>query len=331
MRLQLLGRHGIKCWGRAQSDRETGVSVRKILLEGIDAYCSVGVVLMLERVERTEGNIGLATPLPASPIRIYVINLDRCLERWARMSSQAVQFGLDVVRVAAIDGNGVEEEQRVGFHPRSFYFHNGRKILAGEYGCYRSHLLALECFIASGEAMAIVMEDDVDLNEGLIPRAVAAVDAVSGSGSAGSVIKLANHRKVGFRALASTVNGDVIGRCLHGPQGSAACYIVTRQAALTLLQTMSTVLLPYDVALERGWSTGVATYSMKDNLVDFSPHRRDTTIGKRAHYRAVKRHFLLRMTTHWFRTHDQVRRWIYATWARHPIDRLPETAKGLPR
>jgi glycosyl transferase, family 25 len=74
--------------------------------------------------------------------------------------------------------------------------------------------------------------------------------------------------------------------------------------------------LPYDVALERGWSTGVATFSIEDNLVEFSPHRRDTTIGKRMHYRAVKKHFMLRMTAHWFRTHDQLRRWLYATWAR---------------
>jgi len=280
---------------------------------------------MLERVETTK--VGVEMAMPASPLRIYVINLDRCTERWARMRSQAIQFGLNIVRVAAIDGHSVDDEQRVGFHPRSFYFHNGRTILAGEYGCYRSHLLALETFVLSGESMAIVVEDDVDLNPGLIPRAVEAVGAVSSARSGGRVIKLANHRKVGFRALASTVHGDVVGRCRHGPQGSAACYIVTRQAALNLLQTMDTMLLPYDVALERGWSTGVETFSTEDNLVEFSPHRRDTTIGKRAHYRAVKPHFMLRITTHWFRVHDQVRRWFYATWACHKTEHLPSSAR----
>jgi len=272
---------------------------------------------MLERIDRTNAYVGIGGPVPAAPILIYVINLDRCIDRWERMRNQAVHHGLNLVRIAAIDGQTVADHERIGFHPRSFYYHNGRKILAGEYGCYRSHLMALEAFVASGDAMAIIMEDDVDLNDTLIPRAMAAVDAVSGT--EGSVVKLANHRKVGFRPVATTAHGDVVGRCLHGPQGSAACYIVTRPAALTLLKTLNAILLPYDVALERGWSTGVETFSIEDNLVEFSPHRRDTTIGKRSHYRAAKRHFMLRMTTHWFRTHDQLRRWLYATWARHRI------------
>ncbi|QYA04704.1 glycosyltransferase family 25 protein [Rhizobium sp. B21/90] len=274
---------------------------------------------MLERVERKDACHGIDRAVPASPLLIYVINLDRCIERWDRLRTQAVQHGLNLVRVAAVDGQSVLAEERVGFHPRSFSYHNGRTILAGEYGCYRSHLLALETFVASGDAMAIIIEDDVDLNAALIPRAMAAVAAVPGT--EGSVIKLANHRKVGFRPVAMTTLGDVVGRCLHGPQGSAACYIVTREAALKLVKRLNTVLLPYDVALERGWSTGVQTFSTEDNLVTFSPHRRDTTIGKRSHYRAAKRHFMLRMTTHWFRAHDQLRRWFYATWGCQRISR----------
>ena len=274
---------------------------------------------MLERIDRVNGYVAMSAPVPAAPILIYVINLDRCVERWERMRGQAVQYGLNIVRVAAVDGESVADHERVGFHARSFYYHNGRKILAGEYGCYRSHLLALEAFAASGDAMAIIVEDDVDLNNGLIPRAMAAVDAVAGAGAGGSIIKLANHRKVGFRPVATTTHGDSIGRCQHGPQGSAACYIVTRKAALTLLKTLHSVLLPYDVALERGWATGVETFSIEDNLVEFSPHRRDSAIGKRKHYRAAKRHFLLRATTHWFRTHDQLRRWLYAIWPRPRI------------
>jgi glycosyl transferase family 25 len=272
---------------------------------------------MLERVSWMKGGVEDGTLSLASPILIYVINLDRCVERWDRMRAQAVSYGLNLVRVSAVDGHIVGTHERIGFDPRSFYYHNGRSILAGEYGCYRSHLLALETFVASGDAMAIIMEDDVDLNPTLIPRAMAAVEAVAAP--EGCVIKLANHRNVGFRALTTTAHADVVGRCLHGPQGSAACYIVTRQAAQKLLKTLHAVLLPYDVALERGWSTGVQTFSVENNLVEFSPHRRETTIGKRSHYRAVKRHFLLRLTTHWFRSHDQVRRWFYATWARYQV------------
>lgn len=255
--------------------------------------------------------------MPAAPLIIYAINLDRSPERWERLRGHAVQFGLNVVRIAALDGSTVAEGERLDFHPRQFVYHNGRKLLAGEYGCYRSHLMALEQFVASGDAMAIIAEDDIDLNPKLISRAIAAIEAIPGAG----LVKLVNHRAVGFRPVSATSEKDIVGRCQHGPQGSAACYIVTREAAEKLLVTLKPMLLPYDVALERGWSTGVETFSTEENLAEFSPFRKDTTIGKRVNYRAVKKHFLLRISAHWFRTHDQLRRWFYALMARSSIGR----------
>ncbi|TIX92352.1 glycosyltransferase family 25 protein [Rhizobium sp. P44RR-XXIV] len=264
---------------------------------------------MLEQIDRTAP---ITDPLTvadaAQQLRIYVINLDQSRDRWERLCGQAVEYDLDITRIPAVDGRAIAEEDRLDFHPKSFIYHNGRKLLAGEYGCYRSHLLALEQFVASGDKMAIIMEDDIELNEKLIPRAIATMDSVDGA----RLVKLVNHRLVGFKQICETAENDVIGRCLHGPQGSAACYIVNRKAAKKLLVTLKPMLLPYDVALERGWSTGVETFATLENLADFSPHRADTTIGKRTDYRAVKRHSLLRMTAHWFRTCDQLRRWRYA-------------------
>lgn len=277
------------------------------------AVCVAGVGAILERISRTKSFADdLSVETPASPIFIYAINLDRCAERWQRLRAQAVQFGLNVVRVDAVDGRLVAEHERACFNQRQFVYHNGRKALAGEYGCYRSHMLALRQFVDSGDAAAIIMEDDIDLNERLIPRALAALEAVPSAG----LIKLVNHRMVGFRRATESAEGDVVGRCLHGPQGSAACYIVTRSAAKKLLMTLRPMLLPFDVALERGWATGVGTFSTEGNLADFGPYRSETTIGKRSHYRAVKKHFILRASAHWFRTHDQLRRWLYALSAR---------------
>ncbi|WP_205586460.1 MULTISPECIES: glycosyltransferase family 25 protein [unclassified Rhizobium] len=272
-------------------------------------FLFAGVTVILEQINRIPR---LADPdiadEAAQQLRIYVINLDRSRERWERLCSQAVEYDLDITRIPAVDGRAIAERDRRDFHPKSFIYHNGRKLLAGEYGCYRSHLLALEQFVASGDKMAIIMEDDVELNERLIPRAIAAMESVQGA----RLVKLVNHRLVGFKSICETTENDVVGRCMHGPQGSAACYIVNRNAARKLLTTLKPMLLPYDVALERGWSTGVETFTTFENLVDFSPHRAATTIGKRVHYRAVKRHFLLRLTAHWFRTCDQLRRWRYA-------------------
>lgn len=273
----------------------------------------MGVKVILEQANRIiEHAQAPGTDSLAQQVRIYVINLDRSHERWERLRGQAARYGLNVARVAAIDGAKIPEGDRLDFQPQQFVYHNGRKLLAGEYGCYRSHLLALQQFIDSGDKMAIIMEDDVELNERLIPRALSAMDSVCGA----RLVKLVNHRLVGFKPLSETTENDIVGRCMHGPQGSAACYIVNRSAAKKLLATLKPMLLPYDVALERGWSTGVETFSTLENLADFSPHRADTTIGKRVHYRAVKRHFLLRATAHWFRVCDQLHRWHYTVKAK---------------
>ncbi|MDK4721341.1 glycosyltransferase family 25 protein [Rhizobium sp. CNPSo 3968] len=272
-------------------------------------FLFAGVTVILEQINRIPRLVDPdIADEAAQQLRIYVINLDRSRERWERLCSQAMEYDLDITRIPAVDGRVIAERDRIDFHPKSFIYHNGRKLLPGEYGCYRSHLLALEQFVASGDKMAIIMEDDVELNERLIPRAIAAMESVQGA----RLVKLVNHRLVGFKAIRETAENDVVGRCMHGPQGSAACYIVNRKAAKKLLTTLKPMLLPYDVALERGWSTGVETFTTFENLVDFSPHRAATTIGKRIHYRAVKRHPLLRLTAHWFRTCDQMRRWRYA-------------------
>lgn len=251
----------------------------------------------------------------AASVNIYVINLDRSPQRWERLHGQAGRFGLNVIRIAAVDGATVPESDWVGFDPRQFMYHNGRKSLPGEYGCYRSHMMALQRFVESGDEAGLIIEDDLDLNPQLIPRALAALKAVPGAG----LVKLVSHRRTAFRPASRTTENDVIGRCLHGPQGSAACYAVTRRAAQALLIALKPMQLPYDVALERGWATGVETFSTQTDLAGFSPFRRETTIGTRASYRATKKHFMLRMTTHWFRTHDQIRRWFYAIRQRRLI------------
>jgi glycosyl transferase, family 25 len=265
------------------------------------------VTAILERIGEAQSKAGSDVPKQAALLRIYAINLDKAANRWQRMRDQAIQYGLNVTRVAAIDGSKVAAHDRTDFHARQFDQHNGRRILPGEYGCYRSHLLALEQFVTTGDDMALIVEDDIDLNERLPNRAIAALEAVSGAG----LVKLVNHRMVGFRPLAKTREKDIVGRCIHGPQGSAACYIVTRKAAQTLLRALRPILLAYDVALERGWATGVATYATGENLAEFSPFRSETAIGSRSTYRAAKKHFLRRASAYWFRTLDQARRWIY--------------------
>lgn len=240
-------------------------------------------------------------------IPVYAINLDRSVSRWERLSESAAAAGFALTRIAAVDGRSIAPEDRLDVAHERFPRLSGRGMRPGEYGCYRSHLKALEA-IAKGDASAgIVVEDDVDFPADFMPRAEAVLAAAPFAG----VIKLLNHRVKGFRPRAVSAMGDAIGRCLHGPQGSAACYLVTRDAARHLLRSLLPMQLPYDVELERGWHTGVPTYTVGHDLATLGPLNSQTEIATREDYRATRLSSLKRIPTHLFRAGDYARRMIY--------------------
>lgn len=243
-------------------------------------------------------------------IQIYVINLERSASRWERISAQAGEMGLDVIRVLALDGATVKPEDWIDADQRQFRQMHGRTMLPGEYGCYRSHLMALQQFADRDDAapIALVVEDDIDLQADLVERALALHNALPQAG----VVKLFNHRTRGFRPKVVSALGNAVGRCLHGPQGSAACYFVTQPAARKLVASLAVMKLPYDIAIERGWDSGVPTYTVRDNLTSLGPLYRQTAIAHVAQYRKTKTTRLRRLSTHLFRARDYVCRLAYA-------------------
>lgn len=237
---------------------------------------------------------------------IYAINLDRSAGRWARLSQQADQHNLELIRVAGIDGHQLSAEERLQGGERSFRRNNGRTILPGEYGCYRSHLKALSAFLRSNQPVGIIVEDDIEFGHQFEKRVGAAFDALPKA----EVIKLFNHRIVWFKHYATSVLGDQIGRAAFGPQGSTACYAVTREGARKLIVALEDMAYPWDIALERGWATGVHIYTTRLDLVDLGQHR--TTIANRSTYKGVKFPWWKRVATLLHRTVEAARRINYA-------------------
>jgi glycosyl transferase family 25 len=244
---------------------------------------------------------------PAS-LGVYVINLAGSIDRWDAIRSLALAYSIHITRVPGIDGRNVVPADYIDVDHASFLRHGGRQLLPGEYGCYRSHLRAMDMFLSSPLEASIIIEDDVEIVDDLLERTrrilAAAPDA--------DIIKLINHRAHGFRRIATTICGDEIGRCLLGPQGSAACYVVTRRGAHTITTAMRTMIFPYDVALERGWNHGANVLTVRKNVVGLGKHSLNTQIGTRADYRAIKFTGARRLPTHVLRAIDYSRRIKYA-------------------
>jgi glycosyl transferase, family 25 len=231
---------------------------------------------------------------------VLLINIERAAARRRLIEGQALELGISLSPIAGVDGGAVPQEMWQDVDLDLFRRRNGRPMISGEYGCYRSHLKALAHLVDSGQDAAIIIEDDVSLSRDLVARAAAILDVVP----ADAVVKLVNHRVVAFRETAVSALGDHVGRCLFGPQGSAACYLVTRGAAQKLMSRLLPMSLPLDMALERVWNHQVPVFTVKENLLDFGTLRQDTMIAHRADYRQHKLRGWKKMPTHLFRTRE---------------------------
>jgi glycosyl transferase, family 25 len=240
-------------------------------------------------------------------ITLYYINLDRAHHRREALEAQAAQFDITLRRIAAVDGGAIASSQRRNVNERLFTRFNGRSIVPGEYGCYQSHLKALAQIVEDGTDFGVVLEDDIILDGNVMAR----IAAICAQKPDLGLVKLLNHRARGFQKRFETPLGDAVGRCLHGPQGSAAAYLVSRDAAARLLTVMLPMVYPWDIALERGWATGIDTLTVRDNVIGLGPLREETEIATIEQYRKVKLSSLRRLPTHLCRAWDYVLRIIY--------------------
>lgn len=237
---------------------------------------------------------------------IYAIFIARARERMEAQQGQANALHLDFRPVQGVDGKTVPPVQWEGFSRVRSRLRAGRDILPGEYGCYRSHVAALSAFVASGEPYATIVEDDVVFVEGLEERLL----AIARTMPADAIVKVTNHRHRGFRRKFTTALGDAVGRCHFGPQGSSACYVVSRQGAMRFLERASVMTQPYDKALECGWGYGTRVYVTGK---DFMPYGLpDSLVGTRDDYRSSKHARLKRLPAFVMRLFDHIARFVYA-------------------
>jgi len=183
---------------------------------------------------------------------------------------------------------------------------NGRHALPGEYGCYASHLKTIGIFLESDAPYAVIVEDDVSFSADFGAR----VEAIVAVMPENSIVKLTNHRRGGFRGRVTSSLGDTVGRCIYGPQGSAACYLVSRSAAERLLKKAELMTLPFDRALENGWSYGTRVFVTDKDLLPFG--NPDSLIASRIDYRGSKFTRFRRIPAYLSSMYDNIARYVYA-------------------
>jgi glycosyl transferase family 25 len=234
-----------------------------------------------------------------------VINLDRAVERRARITKQLLDVGLPWTRLPAIDARHLSEAQLAALDTPAFHRKHGMATLLGELGCYLSHLEAMRVFLASGASYALILEDDVMTG----PALPAVLNALIEHPGRWDMVKLsAVHSGTPVPVLRLTETHSLsvmLSRCT----GSSA-YLINRRAAQRYLAGLLPMSLPYDHAFDRGWSLG-----LKLRLVTPQPCLHDqeinTTIVGDPSQPPRKFHWTRRWSTYLYRLGNELHRLQY--------------------
>lgn len=240
-------------------------------------------------------------------IPVYAINLERSRDRWESLKVSADQYSVDLRRVEAVEGKLLDRDALTDFDEAGFRRWHGKIALPAEIGCYFSHIRALEIIATAPEPYAVIVEDDVRFTPAFAPFVTKATQL-----RGWDVIKLINHRTAAFRGFHKIDEQFSIGRCLHGPLGSSAAYLVSREGAGKLLAAIKPMRLPYDVALERGWAGHYEIFTTDKPVLTLSGASISTIAQGRGVYAKTRLPAYKRLGTLLFRATDYIRRIAYA-------------------
>jgi glycosyl transferase family 25 len=204
---------------------------------------------------------------------IYVINLDRDVERMASLAGSLKALNLPFERVSAVLGKEVPDWEKLV----DVELYGARNRLPmprpGEVGCYLSHLKAMEEFLRTDAPWCVILEDDVEVR----PECVEVLAALGQKDDWDLVKLFCFHSGLPVRKRALTPTHHLVVHLTRTT--SSAAYAVNRRAAEILLRTMKPIAEQVDHALERPWETGLRVRGVRPLPVVLAPVAATTTIG----------------------------------------------------
>lgn len=189
-------------------------------------------------------------------MKTYLVNLDKNKERLACMDAQLANFHVGYERFSAVYGAAIspEEKSRSVSRIRSFLA-RGTKLSDGQIGCALSHIGIYRKMLEDGIVVALILEDDVVLEEGFADL-VRDVEGFVNSGRAQVVILSAWNAPHLLRGIVRV--------------GGAACtdaYVITLKAAEKIIRYNFPVMTVADSWTRWSRRGGIEVYRAYPTLV----------------------------------------------------------------
>jgi glycosyl transferase, family 25 len=254
--------------------------------------------------------------MPSLPqVMTYVINLDRSPQRMAIMEERLKPLNLAWQRVSAVEGKLLDLPTLKELSIPGFLARHGKQPKPAEVGCYLSHIRVFEAFLAQANAeFALVLEDDVLFQADFLE----VLGALINCRADWDLVRLSGFHSggpVGIKALTPERQLAI----MFFKQTSSAAYLINRQAARAMLDTLLPMTVPYDHAFDQPWAMKIKARMVSPLPISLDWDQESTigyapgTSGKLKWYR--------RFSTYRYRLSNECRRALNSTteWFAHQL------------
>jgi glycosyl transferase family 25 len=178
-------------------------------------------------------------------LKVLLINLERSVTRRESMEQRLREIGLEYEIVPAIDGKLRFSEIIREVDETAFVRNVGRPLLAGEIGCYLSHLEAWQRLLDGPADVLLVLEDDVVFHEDFVSALEIALEHTN-EWDLPKLNKIRAKQPIRQRTL-----GPYALNAYVGPATGTGAYLIQRRAINKLLPVMKPITRPIDHELDR--------------------------------------------------------------------------------
>jgi len=204
----------------------------------------------------------------SNTFQVFVISLDRAVERREHMKKLVSDLGFTATVISAVDGRNLRPEQRAKYSSERARRIYGCEMSDSEIACYLSHLSIYSKMIEHRIDAALILEDDISAMGDLKPAVEGVLKLPK---SAWQVVRLQSTKrcvshpepddksmgealaKIGPREI-FRLKTSVLGGC---------AYLIRLGAASAMLARSELIDMPIDQTLDRYWENGIIPYVLR--------------------------------------------------------------------
>ena len=243
-------------------------------------------------------------------ITIFIINLDRSVDRLKQASQAIWRENFSFERISAVDGLKIDKIEQAKPVNQSFgdYF---QPLTAGEIGCFLSHVKTLQIMIDRKIDTALILEDDFKLSSQFNKQIEA---LISDKNNLPDVIKICCSRRRG-EIIRELADGSRIIRSTSAPITTGAA-VWTLNGAIKFMNSFNQIKRPIDVQLKHWWEHSLDICWMDPPPVQLRLNEITSTIGNRKNKRINSRikKIIYRISYFFLREWKYMRRYGINSW-----------------